>query len=415
MADLRRKFFWILLLHSVVGTPWVVHGKEILTLEEAERLYLSRNPEVEAARQQMEMARGEFRQAGMLSNPQLNYSQEGFPFGNEAPSSFGDQEFLVWATQKLELGGKRVHRKEAARLRLQASGDAFENMLRLRTSELKETFALAYFAQKKRELTRQHLSEYRQIRDIHQNRYEAGDVSGLAQLRIELEEVRFLSVLSQAETDFIAAWNELAALINWPDNDLPRLEMSLTPLPEITLEELKELAFRSRPDLTGLGSRIAEMEENVELEKAQRIPDLTLGGGYKRDFGVDSFYAAVHLPIPLFDRNQGAIYEAQAGLRRTENQRLWKRIQIGREVQRAFETYQSQQSHVNGLREDLLVRAEDAVETTRSSYQEGEATLTDYLDALRVRLDVSVAYYDLLFQVQRSRIAMEKATGAQLK
>ena len=412
MAELRRKFFLVFLLQLVVGVS-SAQEKTILRLEQARQLYLSRNPHVEAERQRIEMARGELRQAGMPPNPQVNYSQEGFPLGSKS-TSYDDQEFILWATQKLELGGKRGHRKNAAQFHLEATEAAFQEVTRSRLNQLKEVFARAYFGQKKRDLTRQHLASYNDIRTTHQKRYDAGDVSGLSQLRVDLEEIRFLSAVSQAETDFASGWAQLAALIAWSDADLPGLEMAPGAFPEAGPEELKEIAFRSRPDLEVLSLQRSEMRETIELEESQRIPDVTLGGGYKRDFGINSFYAAFQLPIPLFNRNQGSIDRARAEQRRVENEYLWKRIQIGAEVNRAYQVYRTQQSHVGRIQDDLLGRAETALEITRQSYQEAEASLTDYLDALRVRLDASLSYYELLFQLRRARIQLEQATGTDL-
>ena len=168
MADLKRKIFWAFLLQLVVGgSVGIAQERAILTLPEAQQLYLSRSPEVEAERQRIEIARGAFRQAGVLPNPQLNYSQEGFPLGARNPSFFQDQEFVFWGSQKLELGGKRGHRREAARLGLKRAEAEFADRLRRRTAQLKQTFARAYFAQRRRELVRQHLRQYGEIRDIH--------------------------------------------------------------------------------------------------------------------------------------------------------------------------------------------------------------------------------------------------------
>ena len=71
-------------------------------------------------------------------------------------------------------------------------------------------------------------------------------------------------------------------------------------------------------------------------------------------------------------------------------------------MDRAYQVYRTQQSHVERIQDDLLGRADTALEVTRQSYQEGEASLIDYLDALRVRLDTSLCYYELLFQFAKS-------------
>ncbi|MGH9338715.1 MAG: TolC family protein [Acidobacteriota bacterium] len=107
-------------------------------------MYLARNLAVKAERQRIEMARGVFRQARMLPNPDLNFSQEGFPFGSEDPSFWNNQEFIFWATQKIELGGKRRHRTEVAGLGIQVTEAEFENFVRIGKSQLREAFAEAY-------------------------------------------------------------------------------------------------------------------------------------------------------------------------------------------------------------------------------------------------------------------------------
>ena len=235
-------------------------------------------------------------------------------------------------------------------------------------------------------------------------------------MRIDLEELRFLSALNQARTDFNSAWSKLAALIGWTE-PLPASlrwqsnEEALT----LSLERLKELAVQTRPDLASFSFKETQKQQQVDLEKAQRIPDLTLGGGYKRDFGVNSFYASVTLPLPLFDRNQGSIHQAAADLRRARNQLLWKNLMIRSEVEKSYRNYQEQQSTVTRVKRDLLQRADTVLETTRTSYEEGESSLTDYLDALRVRLDVSLSFYDLLFQLERSRIQLEQAVGVEIR
>ena len=251
---------------------------------------------------------------------------------------------------------------------------------------------------------------------MHQKRFEAGDVSGLSQMRIDLEDLRFLSSLSQANTDFNAAWTKLAALIGWPEPGPASLrrqpkEEQLT----LSLEQLKELAVQTRPDLAALSLTEKQTQQDVDLEKAQRIPDLTLGGGYKRDFGVNSFYASATLPLPLFDRRQGAIEQAAAELRRAQNQLLWKKLTIRSEVERSYRDYEEKRSTVTRIERDFLQRADTVMETIRVSYAAGESSLTDYLDALRVRLDASLSFYDLLFQLERSRIQLEQAVGAEIR
>ena len=414
MVQLMRKIFWIYLLQYVV-TPFV-WAQTPLTLERAEALYLARNPALQAVKDRIDAAGGRYQQAGVWPNPQLNFSEEGLPLGADDIGFFSDQEFIVWGTQRLELGGKRHHRKEVAQTGIEITRTDLKDFIRLGKAQVQEAYLLTDFSQKKASFSQEQLDSYYLIRETHQKRFEAGDVSGLSQMRIDLEELRFLSALNQARTDFNSAWSKLAALIGWTE-PLPASlrwqsnEEALT----LSLERLKELAVQTRPDLASFSFKETQKQQQVDLEKAQRIPDLTLGGGYKRDFGVNSFYASVTLPLPLFDRNQGSIHQAAADLRRARNQLLWKNLMIRSEVEKSYRNYQEQQSTVTRVKRDLLQRADTVLETTRTSYEEGESSLTDYLDALRVRLDVSLSFYDLLFQLERSRIQLEQAVGVEIR
>ncbi len=118
--------------------------------------------------------------------------------------------------------------------------------------------------------------------------------------------------------------------------------------------------------------------------------------------------------MPLFNRNQGNIGAALADARRTQNLLSWKRVQIRSEVERAFKAYRLQQANVQRLEQTILQSAVRVAELTEQSYLEGEASLLEYLDALRVKLDASLGFHDLLFQLERARIELEKAVGGEL-
>ena len=115
---------------------------------------------------------------------------------------------------------------------------------------MKETFVRAYLAQAKLGLAQKHLDSYYQIQDIHRQRVEAGDAAGLSQLRIDMEEVRYISAVNEIGTDLAAAWSKLAALISWEKPSMASLQLTINTA-ELgrSLEELQSIGLESRPDL----------------------------------------------------------------------------------------------------------------------------------------------------------------------
>jgi len=416
MAFLRRNSIWLLLLQLIALAGSQSLAQTQLDMERALEMYVSRNPSLQAAREQIEMARGRLNQAGLLPNPEFNFSQEGYPVGQSNSSYFNDSTLNFWATQELELGGKRRHRKEVANFGVQIAESELRDFIRLGKAAVKEAFVRTYVAQEKLRLAQEQLDSYYQIQDIHRKRVEAGDAAGLAQLRIDLEEVRYISAVNEMGTDQAAAWSELVALISWEEPSMATLQLTIdTAELDRSQEELQGIALESRPDLAREMARVAQAEEFVDLQESRAIPNLTVGGGYNRDFGTNSFYLSLQLPLPIFDRHQGDIREALAGTRRSENLLSWKRVQIRSEVERVFKAYRLLQVNVERLEQTVLQSAVRVAEVTQQSYLEGEASLLDYLDALRVKLDASLGFHDLLFQLKRARIELEKAVGGELQ
>lgn len=416
MAFLRRNNSWLLFLQIIALAGSQGLAQTELDMERALEMYVDRNLNLQAAQEQVEIARGRLNQAGLLPNPEFNFTQEGFPVGQSNASFFNDSTLNFWATQELELGGKRGHRKRVADFDVQATESGLRDFIRLGKAAVKEAFVRTYVAQEKLRLAQEQLDSYYQIQNTHRQRVEAGDAAGLAQLRIDLEEVRYISALNEMGTDQAAAWSELAALISWEEPSMATLQLT-TDTAELdrSQEELQSIALESRPDLEREMARVAQAEGFVDLQESRAIPNLTVGGGYNRDFGTNSFYLALQLPVPLFNRNQGNIGAALAGARRSENLLSWKRVQIRFEVERAFKAYRLQQANLQRLEQTVLQSAVRVAELTQQSYLEGEASLLEYLDALRVKLDASLGFHDLLFQLERARIELEKVVGGELQ
>ena len=412
---LIRKSIGVLFVTLIVLAGSQGLAQTELDMETAVEMYVTRNPNLQAAREQIEMARGRLDQAGFWPNPTLNYSQEGFPFGDSQASFLGDQEFHFGASQLFQLGGKIGHRQEVAGLDLDARELEIENVLRLGKARVKRAFLAAHYAGRKREIAEDLFRTYERLRDIHQRRLEAGDVSGLSQLKINGEVLRYLTAVAQSQIDYTEAWNELAALLAWPDPMQPKLELPEgIEVMEKSLKELQELASQSRPDLDVQRVEVRKIQADVTLQRAQGVPDLTVGGGYKRDFGQNTYFLGLELPLPFFDRNQGRIAEESANARRNQNLLTWKELHILREVESAFENFVTHRENVERIQLSVMDQVDQVARITSQSYLEGEASLLDYLDALRVQLDTSMDYYELLHQVKRARVALEMAVGGDL-
>jgi cobalt-zinc-cadmium efflux system outer membrane protein len=416
-----RRWVTASVLHLLLTLPVLLLldpslSAEVLTWERAFSRFLERNPTVLAEKEKLEIARGRLRQADVLPNPTLVYSQEGYPLGQPDVNFLGDQEFFIGGRQRLELGGKRERRVELAQLELEAEQTRYSDFLRLKRREVGRLFVVAGFAQQRESLLEKCHETYGRLREVHRKRLELGEVSPLAQMKIDVEKLGYLAVLAAANRELLSAWRELATLIVWDGREIPSFSILEIPASgSMRVEEMTEVAIRTRPDLAG--QRLAERVSNasLRLEKAESVPDLVLGGGYKRDFGFDSFFLGLEIPLPIFDRKEGAIAERAAAVRRESNLSTWREMTVRSEVGRAYEAYRRLQESSQQVDPDLLRNLDRIVEITGLSYQEGEATILEYLDALRTQRDAAVNHSRLLQELQLAFLELEAATGVSLR
>jgi cobalt-zinc-cadmium efflux system outer membrane protein len=179
-------------------------------------------------------------------------------------------------------------------------------------------------------------------------------------------------------------------------------------------EPLIGLALQRRPDLAAVKLDLLAAEASVEMERTRNVPNLNLGGGYKRDFGQTSFFLGVELPLPIWDRREGAIRAEVAAGRRLANLSTWQELRIRHEVARACLLYSRLREATGRLEADFMNKLDRVVAITGLSYQQGEAGILEYLDSLRTERDAILAFNRLLKEVELARFELEAAVGAPL-
>ena len=253
---------------------------------------------------------------------------------------------------------------------------------------------------------------------LNRTRFEQGEISELELTRIEVERLRFADDAFQARLEVRNAKATLLALLYAPDlgADLQILgDLTKTPKldiqPDASPAEMYRIASAVRPDLRGA---LAEMDRSAAQNRFQRAiasPNITVGGGYKRNGPDNSLVVGITIPLPVSDRNQGGILRSEAEIRRAGNLAAAARNQIELEIRQAYNAFQVNRERVEYIRSQQLGQAEKASEVTRAAYRLGGAPLMDYLDAQRRYRDTMRVFNQALFDERLSRFALAAAIG----
>jgi len=108
------------------------------------------------------------------------------------------------------------------------------------------------------------------------------------------------------------------------------------------LVDLYTLATDNRPDMKLQKLQTDWFAKTLQLEKAQRVPDITFSANYDRYSGVwkNYFGFGLSFDLPVFNRNQGNIKVATFGMEQSKYLELQVQNTVFNEIAEVFGNYE---------------------------------------------------------------------------
>lgn len=148
----------------------------------------------------------------------------------------------------------------------------------------------------------------------------------------------------------------------------------------------------------------------LQAAKAERIPDVDLGLGVRR-FEEDDNYAmvaALSVPLPLFNRNQGSIQEALINKKKAETEGNAVTNLLLFELDEAHRTFEAAQRQVDIFKNSILPKTESLFALNKKSYQGGALEYLELLEAERTLVETKKKYVALLKTLQSAVANLER-------
>ena len=398
----------ILLLVTALGfLPTTMAAQEPtrrVSLEEALGLFATNNLELRLARSRRAEAVGLARQANAFPNPTAAVTHE--PLSRDGQNY---SETYLTLSQRFPLPGERGARSEAASRVLGAAEARLQADSARLGFAVKEAFVDAATAEDHLAVTERVVEVFRQGAQSAVVREAEGDISLYDLRRLLIERARYENLLADARLAVSAARRALALLL-LPEAEgaevAPGDSLGILP-PQPTLDGILESAFSRRPEVAAARAEVEAARAGVQLARAERIPDVTAVGGFKRQ--SDDFrglFLGLSIPLPLFDRSAGTVESTEAQVRSAEERLALTSRQVENDLRRAIESYQSLRGRSELLGENLLDEDPDLLQIAQVAYDAGEMDLVQLLDAaealwgartaqVRLKAGLWTAYYDL--------------------
>jgi outer membrane protein, heavy metal efflux system len=396
-----------------------------LTLDNAIRVAIARNPTLAASKNEIQAAEGDRLTASKRLNPVFSLQFEDLPIGVQHNDFFKVQEITSRVDYEIERGGRRRLRTDAANQALDEQKFIYADQVRLLRLEVERAFYKTILEKSNLETAKLILDQVERMISLNRVRYKEGDISALDLSRIEVEKLKFQEEVFQADLALRNAKSSLMALLNAPDLSRDIDAIGTLPVdyqnpepglpPQISLSELMSMALKQRPDVAARLEEKKRANTEISLQRAMRLPNITVGGGYKRNLTENSVVFGVTVPINIFNRNEGEIMRANAEKMRAANLLIAVQRDVQLDVQKAHDATEINRQRVDYIKTQQLKRAEETSKISLDSYNLGGATLMDYLDAQRTYRDVLRIYNQALFDERISlyELSSSIALGAQ--
>lgn len=389
-----------------------------LSLSDALTLFVQNNLDVLIAKYGIEYSKGQQITARLFPNPVMSIGNlASFTQGHTAGNS---GQIFVQAQQLFELAGKRGYRIESAGFGAQSAEAAFEDAVRQLGFTVKDSYYRVQLAQRRLALAEENRDRFSRILDINTIRLKKGYIAEVDLIRIRLQMVDFHSMVIQSLQEAESARGDLRQLLRLS----PATTLELTTDLEFRridpeIEKLRLAAMDVRPDVRSKRFTFSQREADLRLAKAYRVPDLTVGTGYavQGSQGPDNpqqWALNFGMPLPLFNRNQGGIRQAEVAVQTAEADLNKALNVVENEVEVAYRNLMHSRRLVEAYVGGVLDDARATFTIVERAYERGGATILDLLDAARTSRTIQQNYIEALFNYQRNVLQLESAVGQEL-
>lgn len=372
-----------------------------LTLEALQQMALDRNPTLVQAAAQVRISRGKAMQAGLYPNPTVGYTAEQIGAdgtAGELQGGFVQQEIVT----RGKLGLSRAKFQQEV---VQAEAQFEAQQFRIITS-VRKAFYHTLATQRQIEVRQELLGNAEDALQTTKSLLNVGQANRPDLLQAEVQVHRARAALRAAERHYQGRWRELAAYVGVPNLDKTPLSGNLEIAEDEVLDAdtIIQQLINCSPQLRAARAEVARDRIGVQRERNEPFPNLQLRveTGYNYETRNTVAGASVGVKLPIWDKNQGTIAQAQAELARAEAEISRIELMLYRKFGETFADYEAALAEARILEQDVLPKTRETYETYREAFEKRRAAWPQVLVAQREYFQFTDEYIDTLLAVRRA-------------
>lgn len=396
------RFYIIILFFFIVS----LCRAQSYSLSQLEASFLKENYLLLAAKFDVSKTEAEVVQEKVWTNPSLAVSEVNLwaNAGSETLSPlFGrygkTQQVSVELEQLIETAGKRKKRVAIKRLEHRLAVYEFEELVRELKKELRQHFHhLASLKHNQTQLVDM-VALFEQLKKQYQRQTQQENVSKADYNRVHNELLRMQKDLAELEADAESSLSTLRVLTGIADLEIEKLlvEESFVSRTLLLPKDMTSLITEQNIGIKKQSTAIEMAKQHLELEKAQRTPDVTLQLGYDRGGNImqDFIGLGIQMDLPVFNRNKGNIQKAKQQIDQEHLTFTALQWELEQTVQRYKNQLLKYENVLNQWSSEMKGEQDTTVESYRKHLENRQVTLMEFIDYVQSHREARQSFLEL--------------------
>jgi cobalt-zinc-cadmium efflux system outer membrane protein len=369
----------------------------------------AQNPDLAAARLRIREALGRMNQSGRLANPELEV-------GFDHDPRMRDRKFEVGFSQRFPITGRLRLEKQVTMTEYKASEAEVREVERRIIVEAREAVVNVLAIRQRRELLNEQVKLSIELSTFLSEIAAKGEGSPLDAGLAKLEAARHATELRQLDAAETAALGALKPLLGVLPGQPLHVSGTL-PAPTVPAGGADP---SKRPDFQAAALSAVAAGQGIELQQAKRYDDVEAGffaGAERLKDDPNGYYKEAivglrfKIPLPLWDKNEGGIQEAQARKERLDLEATALARSIHLEADAAKAEMGEWSKLLADLGSNLIPLAEEQSKAVDDAFRTGQGEIQTVFRSRETRLELAAARLDALREFHLARVRYEAALG----
>ncbi|HEY9195333.1 MAG TPA: TolC family protein, partial [Mucilaginibacter sp.] len=296
-------------------------------------------------------------------------------------------EYSAQLSQLIQTAGKRNKNIQLAQISAQQAQYQLFDLLRTLRFTLRNDFYKIYFQQQSARVYQEEINSLAKTLKVFREQYSKGNIAQKEVLRIQSQLYSLQSEYNDLMDSIDNTESELKLMIkaNPKSYIAPQLDVDLDGkqvVADVPYQRLVDSAYANRYDLKAARAAVDYSNINLQLQKANAVPDVSFQLAYDKQGSYIRNYSSAGLAfsLPFFNRNQGAIKQARIAVDASKVQLQSQQDQLESELANDYKGALRLENLYNSFDPAFKADFNHLIQEVFKNYQKHNISLLEFLD-----------------------------------